>query len=86
MNISFYDIDRALDDMLADIGANENTRKLARCDRGFRYALIMEMIARSRQLLETPEEMQAQIDALPEAEKAKVMAARERIERECEKN
>ena len=50
MNISFYDIDRALDDMLADIGANENTRKLARC------------------------------------EKAKVMAARERIERECEKN
>lgn len=48
--------------------------------------LIMEIIARSRRLLETPEDMQVQIDALPDAEKAKIMAARERIESECEKN
>ena len=82
MNISFYDLDRALDDMLADIGADEKTRQLAKCDQRYRYALIMELIARSRQLLETPEEMQAQLDALPDAEKAKIIAARERIEKE----
>ena len=86
MNISFYDLDRVLDDALADVGADENTRSLAKCDRRYRYALIIELITRARRLAEKPQEMQAQIDALPEAEKAKILACQERIERECEKN
>lgn len=63
--LSFGDIDRVLDDALADYGAPDDIKNLVRCNRFYRAAMILGLLQTAAEMRENPELLRQGLEKVP---------------------
>lgn len=63
--LSFWDVDRVFDDALADYGAPEDIKNLVKCNRFYRFIMIMEILKTAAEMRENPDLLKEGLEKLP---------------------
>lgn len=63
--LSFWDVDRVLDDALADYGAPDDIKNLVRCNRFYRVAMILGLLQTAADMRENPDLLRQGLEKAP---------------------
>ena len=68
--LSFWDVNRVLDDALADYGAPEDIKNWIKCNRFYRFVLIIQILKTAAEMRENPEQPESKGEQARQAFKA----------------